>query len=734
MGGFRPGTSRSRGAKSPRPVVGGEDQRAARPVSSPPAGPTLGGVKGAPPRPGAGSRKAASEGFKPDRVKVRKPQVGGLVPGGLRAVAQKQAQTARRSQATPAAPVRAPQPKPRAADHPTAATLHEAPPSEHLIADKPIVSEMPKSDVFPPADSTPAKPKRKDPKPKVAKVSKPKLPIPTPEAEAELSASQPEPVVADSLPHESLASESLTLEGMESTPQKQEQPKAEQLKAEHLQPEKPRPEQPKTEQPRIERLKPERLTLEQPKPEHLRTAQPKPDQSKLISRKPSSPSEPLRVTIEKLVQGGYGLARDGGQAIFVRGAIPGETLDVSVAQSHKQYREAAVVGIVEASADRVTPPCPVYGTCGGCHLQHIRYDAQLALKREMFLETLARVGKIELPDAAHVPPVVAASQDYGTRSVVRFAVLRQNDGLSLGFHREGSAKVIPVTDCVVLPDSLRAVVAQLSVRLAAWSRPSCRIESIELRASTSSSDVLAVLQTDARAKRQSDAVFQLMRGLPGLVGCVVQGAAEARSPRWAEGQEWVSERLDDMLIRISDRSFLQSNWSINKLLSETVVDWAAPTPGLRVLELYAGIGTLGLPLAKRGALVTLVEGNPTALADARRAAEGNHIGRCRFRPMAAEAFLPTATPGDYDLVLIDPPRTGLTPEALDGVAALKAPRLLYVSCDPATLARDLGRLRAAVSAPDRVYTIARLHTFDMFPQTAHLEALVELHRVPEPAR
>lgn len=581
---------------------------------------------------------------------------------------------------------------------------------------------MPKPDVLPPADSKSAKPKLKDPKPKVAKASKPKLPVPTPEAEEELSeslnVSRPEPVVADSLPHESLASETLTLASLESTPQKQEPPKAE-----HLKPEQPRPEQRKTEQPRIERL-----TLEQPKP-----AQPKPDQS-LITRKPSGPSEPLRVTIEKLVQGGYGLARDGGQAIFVRGAIPGETLDISVAQSHKQYREAAVVGIVEASTDRVTPPCPVYGTCGGCHLQHIRYDAQLALKREMFLETLARVGKIELPDAAHVPPVVAASQDYGTRSVVRFAVLRQNDGLSLGFHREGSAKVIPVTDCVVLPDSLRAVVAQLSVRLAAWSRPSCRIESIELRASTSSSDVLAVLQTDARAKRQSDAVFQLMRGLPGLVGCVVQGAAEARSPRWAEGQEWVSERLDDMLIRISDRSFLQSNWSINKLLSETVVDWAAPTPGLRVLELYAGIGTLGLPLAKRGALVTLVEGNPTALADARRAAEGNHIGRCRFRPMAAEAFLPTANPGDYDLVLIDPPRTGLTPEALDGVAALKAPRLLYVSCDPATLARDLGRLRAAVSAPDRVYTIARLHTFDMFPQTAHLEALVELHRVPEPAR
>ncbi len=429
----------------------------------------------------------------------------------------------------------------------------------------------------------------------------------------------------------------------------------------------------------------------------------------------------LIVTIEKLVQGGYGLARQEGRTIFVRGSIPGETVEIVPGQAHKQYQEATVGRVVAPSPDRVAPACAVYGRCGGCQLQHVRYDAQVALKREAFLETLTRVGKLELPE---MPPVIPSPTAYGSRSVVRFGVVRQSEGLALGFHAEGSAKLVPVTDCPVLPDSLRRVVTALSERLATLTKPPCRLTAIELRGSTATGEGLLILQTDARAKRQAEALFSWGRDLPGVVGSVVYGAAEVRGSRWAQGQEWIAERLDDMLIRISDRSFLQSNWAVNKRLSETVTEWAAPAPGLRVLELYAGIGTLGLPLAKRGALVTLVEGNSTALADARRTANGNHIGRCRFRPEPAEGFLLKATPGDYDLVVLDPPRTGLSREALDGLKTLAAPRVLYVSCDPATLARDVARMAAGG------YALSRLQAFDMFPQTAHLEALVELRHSP----
>jgi tRNA/tmRNA/rRNA uracil-C5-methylase (TrmA/RlmC/RlmD family) len=193
------------------------------------------------------------------------------------------------------------------------------------------------------------------------------------------------------------------------------------------------------------------------------------------------------------------------------------------------------------------------------------------------------------------------------------------------------------------------------------------------------------------------------------------------------GQDWIADRLEDLIFRISDRSFMPANWPVNETLSRTVSDWACSAPlsdgqALRVLDLYSGIGTLGLPLARRGAKVTEVEANAHALADARHAAKANHIGRCRFRPLRAEAMLEAAQAGEYDVVLMDPPRTGLSRECVNELLRLQVGRLIYLSSDPATLARDLGRLCGGG------YRITSIQPFDIFPQTAHFETLVELVR------
>jgi tRNA/tmRNA/rRNA uracil-C5-methylase (TrmA/RlmC/RlmD family) len=236
---------------------------------------------------------------------------------------------------------------------------------------------------------------------------------------------------------------------------------------------------------------------------------------------------------------------------------------------------------------------------------------------------------------------------------------------------------------------------------------------------------LLAFRADRADKEQAHHLFDLFHGLPDVAGLVVTSESNGRrrlAQRWVTGQDWIADRLGDPIFRISDRSFMQANWRLNELLSRTVADWAGAAPGLRVLELYAGVGTLGLTLARAGALVTLVEANPYTLADARHAAKSNHIGRCRFRPLLAEVMLETVQPGEYDLVLVDPPRTGLSQECLRELLRIGTARLLYLSCDPATLARDLGRLCAGG------YRTARLQPFDMFPQTAHLEALVELER------
>ncbi|MEW6246595.1 MAG: 23S rRNA (uracil(1939)-C(5))-methyltransferase RlmD [Nitrospirota bacterium] len=426
--------------------------------------------------------------------------------------------------------------------------------------------------------------------------------------------------------------------------------------------------------------------------------------------------EPVTVTIEKLVQGGKGLARHDGQVLFVRGAIPAETVAVIGKASKKGYQEAAIRDIVQASPDRVVPPCPVYETCGGCQLQHIRYEAQLELKREVLGETLARVGKLKVDDIA---PVIPSPSAYGYRSSVRFTVFRQRSGFALGFHQEGSHKPVEASCCLLTPEAVRRLVALMSERLAAHRSLPVRLETLEVKYSVAFGSILLVCHTGPATREQARELWDLWSDGPNVVGQVVIGRNGAR---WVTGQDWVADRLGDLIFRISERSFMQANWALNETLSRTVAEWAAPAPGLRVLEVFAGIGTLGLPIAKRGALVTLVEGNPWAVADARHAAKTNHVGRCRFRPESAEAFLETVHSEEYDVTLVDPPRTGLSEACAQGLIRLGSSRLLYLSCDPPTLARDLARLRAGG------YQIIRVQPFDMFPQTAHLETLVELVR------
>jgi len=430
----------------------------------------------------------------------------------------------------------------------------------------------------------------------------------------------------------------------------------------------------------------------------------------------------LQVTIEKLVQGGRGLARHESQVLFVRGAIPDEQVSVVMGARHKGFQEATISNVLAASPDRVAPPCPVYEICGGCQLQHIRYEAQLVQKAAILRETLARVGKLTVGD---ILPVVPSPDPYGYRSTVRFVVFRSGKGFALGFHREGTNEPVAAAGCLLVTEGIRKIAAAVSERLAAQRKLPLRLESVEIRHSRSFGHSLLVFRSDKTDKDQAGQLFELFKDLPDVVGLVVTSESNGRgrpAQRWVTGQDWIADRLGDLIFRISDRSFMQANWRLNELLSRTVADWAGAAPGLRALELYAGIGTLGLTLAQAGALVTLVEANPYALADARHAAKSNHVGRCRFRPLRAEAMLEAVKPGEYDLVLVDPPRTGLSAECLKELLRVGVGRLLYLSCDSATLARDLARLCEAG------YHIGRIQPFDMFPQTAHLETLVELAR------
>jgi tRNA/tmRNA/rRNA uracil-C5-methylase (TrmA/RlmC/RlmD family) len=250
------------------------------------------------------------------------------------------------------------------------------------------------------------------------------------------------------------------------------------------------------------------------------------------------------------------------------------------------------------------------------------------------------------------------------------------------------------------------------------------LEEVRLGYSFLTDDVVAQYRTESGTRNQAETWFAKVRtGFAGLKGQALTAGYGSHARRWVDGETTLCERVAGLILRFSDRAFSQANWRLNEVLVETVKSWAlegSRAAPIRVLELYAGVGNFGLPIARAGALVTMVEANPVALSDGRFNAKVNHIGRCRFRAGPVEAAIEAALPGEYDLVLLDPPRTGLGKEALAALARLRAPRILYLSCDPPTLARDLRRLKG------EEYRVRRLQGYDMFPQTAHIETLVEL--------
>jgi len=423
---------------------------------------------------------------------------------------------------------------------------------------------------------------------------------------------------------------------------------------------------------------------------------------------------PLTLTIEKLVHGGRGLARREGAPVFVGGALEGERVEAVVTAVRKGYLEAALARVVAPSPDRIEAPCPLVATCGGCQIQHLAYRAQLEAKRAIAVESLRRLGGL----AADVPPVTPSPEVFGYRVRADLKVGATAGTRVLGFHAARSRTVVPVPACPVLHPRLQVALGPLSGLVARGNRGLAGLDEVELQTTGSGPDLVIVLRMRALDRRALGAIGRELRGALPLRGLV---AYDHRRHRWVGGDDALEERIDGIDCRVSDRTFLQINPGVNAALVSAVVEWAELSGRERVVDLYAGFGNFSLPLARRARLVTAVESSPSAVADARFNARASGVG-LRVAASPVESWTPEADEGSPDLVVVDPPRAGLTQAALARAVALAAPRILYVSCEPATLARDAGRLARAG------YRLARIRGFDMFPHTAHVEMLVEFRR------
>ncbi|WP_458526344.1 23S rRNA (uracil(1939)-C(5))-methyltransferase RlmD [Onishia taeanensis] len=437
------------------------------------------------------------------------------------------------------------------------------------------------------------------------------------------------------------------------------------------------------------------------------------------------------VEILRLAHDGRGVARDAaGKTLFVDRALPGERVEVAVHKSRQRFDEAHVRQVLRAAPERVTPACPHFGVCGGCDLQHQALEAQRDHKRQVLVEQLSRQGL-----TLEAAPVLLAAEGLGYRRRARLGVKVDADGRPhLGFRARGSHHLIDMTACPVLVPALEALLVPLREQLARLEAPR-QVGHLELIASDAGVCLVVRQLRDQPADAKHWQAFAATHGvaLGWLLG--------RETPRL----EWLTEVPDlhyglkpagaehedarELVLGFAPGDFLQVNAGVNQRLVDTALAWLAPQAGERVLDCFAGVGNFSLALAARTGSVTGVEGNPLMVerleANARRNGLTNITARQADLSREAQART-LLTETEWDLVVLDPPREGA--EALSRrLAASRVSRILYVSCDPATLARDAAQLVAGG------YRLTRAAIADMFAQTAHLEAVLLFEHPEFPA-
>ena len=421
------------------------------------------------------------------------------------------------------------------------------------------------------------------------------------------------------------------------------------------------------------------------------------------------------VRVESLANGGTGIVRADGRVIFVPQVVPGDEITCRLVKEKKRYAEAELVEVVTPSAQRRELPCPVAAECGGCQWQPLPYAEQLRWKERLFHETLIRQCSV---DSARLRPIVAAADEWHYRSRVQIKCAMTAAGFICGFYKPKSHFVVAMDRCPVVAEPLNDLLAELrsllenSVFAAQISQLDLALGDCRRRRAVihyQGTDVagLAELLRQKEGDRQLDLSIQFGRNrqLRPVVGC---------------GELTIEVDEPPLLLNYTAGGFAQINLEQNRQLLKAVIIAAELTGRERILDLYCGMGNFSLPLARRAKQVCGVEDYSASIEMAWRNAECNQIDNVEFYAQPAEgALTQLSRAGRVDLVLLDPPRSGAI-AVMNELLRLSVPRVLYVSCDAQTLARDLKLLLSGG------YRLVSSQPFDMFPQTQHVESLTVL--------
>jgi 23S rRNA (uracil1939-C5)-methyltransferase len=445
---------------------------------------------------------------------------------------------------------------------------------------------------------------------------------------------------------------------------------------------------------------------------------------------PVRKGEELELRVDSLAYGGNGVARHDGFVVFVRGGLPGDAVRARVTKVKRGFAEGVVTELVDPSSERVVAPCRHFGICGGCRFQDLAYEAQLREKERQVRDALVRIGRLPEPP---LEPILPASSQYRYRNKLEYSFTKGEGGVDLGFHRAGRwDEVIGIEECLLTTDLGNAV--RLAVRK--WAREE-RLEPYDqatgggylrhlvVREGRNTGQVLVVLVTAPGERFETGYFVDVLRRFP-----------EVRSIHWAIndtpaeqtnlptkllwGVDAIEEEILGLRFRVRPSAFLQTNTEMAARLYELAREYARLTGEENVFDLYCGTGTIGLALARGARSVWGLEISEEAVACAIENAELNGIPNARFFAgnvgQTIEELREEA--GSPDVVVVDPPRAGLAGKALRRTGALGASRIVYVSCNPTTLASDVQVLRDEFG-----YELERCRPVDMFPHTPHVESV-----------
>ncbi|WP_394137839.1 23S rRNA (uracil(1939)-C(5))-methyltransferase RlmD [Cytobacillus oceanisediminis] len=440
------------------------------------------------------------------------------------------------------------------------------------------------------------------------------------------------------------------------------------------------------------------------------------------------------LTIKRLGINGEGVGYFKRQVVFVPGALPGEEIVAEATKVNPKFAEAKIKKIRKKSEYRVQPPCPVYHECGGCQLQHLRYDRQLMEKRDIIIQALERHTKLD-PEKLNIKETIGMEDPWNYRNKSQFQVGQKNGKVLAGLYGMNSHRLINIEHCAVqhpqttqATETVKRILQDLKIPIYNERTRKGIVRTIVARVGIQTGELQVVLITTQKDLPKKDIIIERIKSeLPEVKSIIQNVNGEKTSLIFGqetmnlEGSDFIQETLGDLQFELSARTFFQLNPEQTVKLYNEVKRAAALTGKEKVADAYCGVGTIGLWVADQAAEIRGMDIIRESIEDAKKNAARHGIKHAQYVVGKAEEWLPKWTKEGWkpDVIIVDPPRTGLDQQLLKTILKVQPKKVVYVSCNPSTLAKDI-----SVLSPK--YKVNGIQPVDMFPQTAHVESVTEL--------